>query len=294
MEETQEVSSTTELAEARQYFKHVADHAREEETDKGVKDTLKKFKEQALARNDQSEAKLIWIYEEILEIQKNYISAFHQMKNGSYYDAWCSLERVENNIHFLEPHYKPEFDEYKLQFIDKHTKQYQSLFPYKMFFSPALLVLEKLCSICQRPISIRNFCGHRIGEIYNGEMCCRIVKKAEPFEVSLVETPVQKYSVAFFNDPKTGQRGDHYNYTLVRYLIERLNGPFDTWNVQWTKKRQPHSRYKHVGRNESCPCGSGKKYKYCCLRESGILRPHCEFIFSVQPAEHLLTTEYID
>ncbi len=22
---------------------------------------------------------------------------------------------------------------------------------------------------------------------------------------------------------------------------------------------------KHVGRNEQCPCGSGKKYKHCCL-----------------------------
>lgn len=23
----------------------------------------------------------------------------------------------------------------------------------------------------------------------------------------------------------------------------------------------------HVGRNEPCPCGSGRKYKHCCLRE---------------------------
>ena len=24
--------------------------------------------------------------------------------------------------------------------------------------------------------------------------------------------------------------------------------------------------FKHVGRNDPCPCGSGKKYKKCCLR----------------------------
>jgi len=23
--------------------------------------------------------------------------------------------------------------------------------------------------------------------------------------------------------------------------------------------------YKHVGRNDPCPCGSGKKFKKCCL-----------------------------
>jgi hypothetical protein len=24
----------------------------------------------------------------------------------------------------------------------------------------------------------------------------------------------------------------------------------------------------HIGRNDSCPCGSGKKYKHCCLNRS--------------------------
>jgi len=28
---------------------------------------------------------------------------------------------------------------------------------------------------------------------------------------------------------------------------------------------QPIKVEKKHGRNESCPCGSGKKYKYCCL-----------------------------
>jgi preprotein translocase subunit SecA len=26
------------------------------------------------------------------------------------------------------------------------------------------------------------------------------------------------------------------------------------------------NRGQHVGRNDPCPCGSGKKYKNCCLR----------------------------
>jgi len=32
-----------------------------------------------------------------------------------------------------------------------------------------------------------------------------------------------------------------------------------------------HREGKKVGRNDPCPCGSGKKYKKCCLqRESGV------------------------
>jgi preprotein translocase subunit SecA len=30
------------------------------------------------------------------------------------------------------------------------------------------------------------------------------------------------------------------------------------------------NRGQRVGRNDPCPCGSGKKYKNCCLRKSGV------------------------
>ena len=33
------------------------------------------------------------------------------------------------------------------------------------------------------------------------------------------------------------------------------------------QKQQPIKKEKTVGRNEPCPCGSGKKYKKCCGKE---------------------------
>ena len=33
--------------------------------------------------------------------------------------------------------------------------------------------------------------------------------------------------------------------------------------VNYLKEKYGHK----VGRNETCPCGSGKKYKYCCLEK---------------------------
>jgi preprotein translocase subunit SecA len=35
---------------------------------------------------------------------------------------------------------------------------------------------------------------------------------------------------------------------------------------QKTEKPQPYRSEPKTGRNEPCPCGSGKKYKRCCLR----------------------------
>ena len=34
---------------------------------------------------------------------------------------------------------------------------------------------------------------------------------------------------------------------------------------------QPARRMTHAGRNDPCPCGSGTKYKKCCLRRSNSL-----------------------
>lgn len=33
-----------------------------------------------------------------------------------------------------------------------------------------------------------------------------------------------------------------------------------------TATKRPAKKYAGTGRNERCPCGSGKKYKVCCGR----------------------------
>jgi len=158
-----------------------------------------------------------------------------------------------------------------------------------------MLVKEKVCSICGDPISIRNPCGHEVGEIYDGEMCLRRITEAEVLEVSLVETPGHKYAVAFASSSESGGGiKDQYNYAAVRYVIDGLRSPFDAWDLERTKRRHPHSRYYHVTQDEDCPCESGKTYEECCLSESGVLRPHLNIIFSVPPPESQTKLLYID
>ena len=264
-----------------------------EANDKTV-NMLKAIKIKAVQHGDQEIAKLVWCYEQILKVQQNYIVSFNEMKAGAYYQAWCLLERVRIEIGFLEPHctLSTRDDNYKLEYIEKHTEQFQSLFPYKLFISPAFLYLEKKCSICDQVISLRNPCGHKIGEIYDGEMCSHVITKVDILEVSVVPNPVQKYSVLFVTDSKTGQQTDHYDYSLVKYAIGGLRAPFDTWDIRWTKIRHPHSLFEHISPNDNCPCDSGKKYQDCCLKEIGVLRPHVELLFSVPPPEDLLKIVY--
>lgn len=249
----------------------------------GIEESLRDLKQRLVADRDHSGAKTIWCYEQILRIQNQYIVAFHKLKSGDFYEAWCLLEQVEIGQHFLQRHLAINKDSYELPFIQKHVTQFQALFPYKHFFSPGMLILKTECSICHKPRSIRRPCGHLLGEIYDGEMCARHVTKVKLLEVSLVTNPRQKYSVLFSTDPKTGDKVDHYDYSLVRYIAIGLRKPFDGWDMEWTKTRHPHSHYRHVARNDQCPCESGKKYKKCCLIEVGVLRPHLEIRFSVPP-----------
>jgi preprotein translocase subunit SecA len=40
--------------------------------------------------------------------------------------------------------------------------------------------------------------------------------------------------------------------------------------TQVDRKMEPiRNRQEHVGRNDPCPCGSGKKFKNCCMRKNG-------------------------
>lgn len=237
-------------------------------------------------------AKEYWCVLEALKAQRFYISAFHYLKKGSYYEAWCEFARSEGVLIHLARHFKNNWTRTRLDFVERYIEKWQSLFPYKVFFSPEILEHEKKCNICDKVVLIRSPCGHQVGEIYGGEQCIRIVTKQELLGLSVVDHPVQKYSVAFNTDPETNQKIDHYDYHLVEFAIRRLQHPFITWEYELTKTLHPHSNYSHIGRNAPCPCGAPQKYKRCCLLQSGVLRPHYEFSFGNPLTEDLRETEY--
>ncbi len=262
-----------------QYLCSVADYKnRSSEIDESIEEELKGLKTEAVAHDDQQTAKLIWCYETILAIQRKYLSAFRNMKGELWYDAWTSLERVEIELRFLSRHFDwSKDDRFKLAFIEKHAMQFQKIYPYAMFFSPAYLYLEKKCSICDSVVSLRNSCAHKKGEIYNGEMCAHVITQCEILEISLVPNPTQKYSVLFLAGSKNGEHIDQYDYSILKYALNALREPFDAWDVRLTKIRHPHKLFLHVSYDDKCPCESGKTYRNCCLRKKGVLRPHANF-----------------
>jgi hypothetical protein len=264
---------------------------RDENREAEYSDLLHGERVAAAAAGDEARAKYAWILAKTLSTQQQYQAAFTHMQEGRFYEAWRLLERVEIALIWLQRHitFTPEFG---LDVIDEQTPRFQKLYPYGIFTSPAYIEKERRCSICDALITIRSRCGHQIGEIYGGEMCTNVISMAELLEISLVTNPVHKANVVFLRDPKTGERVDQFDYSILSYVIAGLCNPYDAWIPIRTMRRHPHARYKHVGRNGMCPCESGRKYKACCLGEDGVLRPHIDIDFAIPPPKTLPPLTY--
>jgi len=54
---------------------------------------------------------------------------------------------------------------------------------------------------------------------------------------------------------------EHFSQNNIAYLYKLLCGE---------EKQIKEEKKKKIGRNDPCPCGSGKKYKKCCLRKDSL------------------------
>lgn len=111
-------------------------------------------------------------------------------------------------------------------------------------------------------------CGEETAKLYN-----ELVKEAE-FESQ--KKQVEKYVKTHMNKKiDTGMIMDAVNMSEQNYAnkdtmnaaiendqLKKLEVLAKQYQLAHTQKVR---EYKKVGRNDLCPCGSGKKYKNCCL-----------------------------
>jgi SWIM/SEC-C metal-binding protein len=93
-----------------------------------------------------------------------------------------------------------------------------------------------------------------MAKVYNGKKKAKLGTEKNP-AVVYVKTKKRMNEVA-----------EIFEKNEWKYKIElERNKPEDITDLEillnWPKPREAQ---KKVGRNEPCPCGSGKKYKRCC------------------------------
>ena len=56
-----------------------------------------------------------------------------------------------------------------------------------------------------------------------------------------------------------------YSSATILYCSNAFSKVFD--DISTAEEEQAKPVIEKVGRNEPCPCGSGKKYKHCCGKD---------------------------
>ncbi|WP_228253287.1 zinc chelation protein SecC, partial [Acinetobacter baumannii] len=244
---------------------------------------VSKLLENIQEQGDEDLSNFLWKLKTILIIKDRYIKTFFLLKDKKHYEAWVLLERIEIDISFLEKNVDEDFiKKYKLDFYKEIVESWQSLFPYKIFFSIGATIKQYTCSICGHVIRPRNKCIHKKGKLYNGKLCVHVADGGcELKEISMVKNPVQKSCIPMLD----------YDYSAVDFISERLQSPFDYWKPFKTKKLIDRSEFNTVDENDMCPCKESKKiFKECCFNKEKIEFPHIHIHFSKSPPSNLATS----
>lgn len=244
---------------------------------------VRSLKKQAIRHSDEELSNHAWIVEHSLIATKLYIKTFYKLKAGDFYEAWCDLEKIEILLSRISENNKELcLEKVGLNKIKKMVSNWQSIYPYDLFISPGFISKYKTCSICRSKVSLRKSCGHKKGKLYNGSMCFHTVHKLKYLEVSIVENPVQKYSVL---------NHEGKDYSQLKYILDQLHTPYDTWSRHLTKKSFPRDKFKNISKNDKCPCQSGLDFYYCCQNKKEIVIPHVQIEFH-QPVRDKLLQDF--
>lgn len=235
--------------------------------DLSVKEQIEKARLTAIAENNEEKANYFWCLRQIYIIQHGFLCAFEYLSNKQYEDAWNKFDTIDMEIGFLEENFSIDYDndKFHLAFIGRIIKEYQKLFPYLHFLSRENIIKSEECSICGAPISFRNRCGHKPGKLYMGELCLRKVTNMEFKAMAIVTDPFDKYAYITIPDKE-------YDYGMLDWLMTYVKSPYDSFSIETKKEKKPE--YIKIGRNDPCPCGSGKKYKKCHLGTDSELMDH--------------------
>lgn len=253
----------------------------------GVKARVLAARAAAVAAGDEPAATTTWTLLRTLKAHRGYVNAFTRLRGGDFFGAWCALDDCEGHLSALSGRLTEPSLIDDLSMVAEHVTRWQSLYPYTHFSSPELVVEGLACNICGATVTPRTDCGHRVGEIYGGRIAGRKATGVGRIAaVAIVTAPMHRYAVLFPIDPKTGKKVDPYDYSTLRWIAERLASPYHRWTCKVETRSYRSDELQSVGRNDPCPCRSGRKYKRCCLgKAEGVLGQHTAVAFEHPPAD---------
>ena len=211
-----------------------------------------------------------YIISRFVDFVSAYLDLWRKLLNHEFSSSWDSLQDSLNFLRLIK-----KFSSINIEFFEDQLLELEKTYPYNIFLSVGATAERIECSLCGQDIDSED-CPHMKGELYGGEMAYGVVKNiVEANHVSFVSNPKDKRCVVKYED--TGEQ-----FKLVRYLSDLINnGRFnilDFCELKFSKKLKLNPEYVKLGRNESCFCGSGKKFKKCCISKEYIEGDHVDIV----------------
>lgn len=227
------------------------------------------MKKIAVTLLDEITANRCYVVQEYFNLLMAFSSFWQLIQSSKYSDSWSKLQNAIDYLNSIQ-RFTDAKDIFYLNLFKRHLKQLEKLYPYQFFQSVEMVIQEQHCSICKRN-SLNPACTHIPGHLYYGEMAVTVVTKADLIAVSLVEHPADKRCVVIYEDNSDA-------FKVIRTFTSRVKFPMQLFDLEDTVRKIDVSELDNVGRNDTCPCGSGKKYKKCCLSKGFIEKPHVEIL----------------
>lgn len=201
-----------------------------------------------------------------------YNELWSSIVDEKFSESWVILQDALDHLRLIK-----RFSSLDVAFFEMQLIELERLYPYKLFASVGMLVSHFECSLCGHDIDSMD-CPHIRGQLYRGQIAFGIAKDIVAFDhVALVENPENKRCVLTIDNSSE-------QFNLFRYFSELLrtgnSSPLRFVRCEFTTRKVNNPKYVQLKRNEPCFCGSGKKFKKCCLGKHEIEHTHVNIVTS--------------
>ena len=122
---------------------------------------------------------------------------------------------------------------------------------------PLILINPELIEKEDEFVFIDESCLSLPGEFYRTKRYENIVIKNHIIE----DNQLKERKEAYYFNPNDINAGDGLICIAVQHELDHFDGVLiNSYNIKF----EPIKKEAKIGRNEQCPCNSGKKYKKCC------------------------------
>lgn len=210
----------------------------------------------------------IYVLGRYIEFFECYGRLWRLIAEEKFSASWIKLQDAFDLLRLVR-----RFSDIDVSGLEDQLAELEKTYPYNVFFSIGAQVDKFECSICSHDIDSFE-CTHRGGQLYRGRMAVGIARNIVNFDhVAFVDKPEDKRCVVSYDD-----NGEEFKLVrfLSRLLQQRSCSVSDFGLLVFSTRIKPNPEYRKTGRNDPCFCGSGIKFKRCCITKAHIEGDHVD------------------